>query len=198
MNPLNWSWTVSDKAESITTESCGSSFVKSGSKFATSKTDSCLSIQCNTINQQSATHNAWLERWLYFFGKKAAKKWFEMPPICQIKDIPIPVNIFCKERMLLYFLATICSKALGWIPLQQSSHHTFSLRWDIWWEIQRVGQDTLIHRVHIFVIEWGKTGLWRKTITNILPSVVKGTYHHFIKKDTKRPPIDSLRIALAF
>lgn len=76
--------------------------------------------------------------------------------------VPVPVDVFCEERMPLDLLPTICPETLRRIPLQESNHHTARLRRHVRREVEWVGEDALVHRVDILIVERWESSLWSK------------------------------------
>jgi hypothetical protein len=75
----------------------------------------------------------------------------------------IPVNILGKERMSLDLLSPIHAQASCRVPLQQACHHASGLGRHVWGEVERVGENTLIHCVHVLVVErWESSLNWRE------------------------------------
>ena len=62
--------------------------------------------------------------------------------------------------MFLDLLSTIHTQSLVWVPLEQTRHDTTCLGWDVKWEIERIGQDTLVHGIDILVVKWGEASLF--------------------------------------
>lgn len=81
------------------------------------------------------------------------------PNVIYDKDIPVPVDIFSKERVPFNFLSSVCTKASGWVSLEESRHNASCLRRHIGWEVKGVAKNPLVHRVHVFIIERGQSSL---------------------------------------
>jgi hypothetical protein len=64
--------------------------------------------------------------------------------------------------MSLDLLSSIHTKTSCRIALQQPDHHAPSFGGHIRREVERVGEDALIHRVDILVVEWGEAGLGKR------------------------------------
>jgi len=111
----------------------------------------------------SSTYNAGLERWLNL-----------------LRHQPIPIDISSEERMPLDLISSVIAQPPLRIPVQQSGHHTPRFRGDVRGEVERIGQDALVHDVHILIVERRQSG------------------HHLIDQYTESPPVDSLCIPLAF
>jgi len=61
--------------------------------------------------------------------------------------------------MSLNLLSSIHPKPSRRIALQESGHHAPRFRGHVWREVERVGEDALVHCVHVLVVEGGETGL---------------------------------------
>lgn len=71
----------------------------------------------------------------------------------------MPIDMLREERMPLDFFSTTRTKPSGGIPLKQRGHHALCVMREIWRKDKRVHKDALVHHIHVFVIERGKTGL---------------------------------------
>lgn len=110
-----------------------------------------------------STYHTGLERWLNLLCHQ-----------------PIPVDIPGEERMSLDLIPAVITQPPRRIPLQQSGHHAPRFRGDVRREVERVGEDPLVHDVHVLIIERRQAG------------------HHLVDQHTESPPVDSLGISLAF
>jgi len=92
----------------------------------------------------------------------------------------IPIDVPGEERVPLDLVTAVITQPPLRVPLQQSGHHTPRFRGDIGREIERVGEDPLVHDVDVLVVER------------------RQACHHLVDKHTESPPVDSLGISLAF
>ena len=92
----------------------------------------------------------------------------------------VPVDISGEERMPLDLVSAVVTQPPLRIPLQQSSHHAPRFGRDIGRAVERVGEDPLVHNVHVLVVERRQAG------------------HHLIDQHAESPPVNGLGIPLAF
>ena len=109
------------------------------------------------------TYDTGLERWLNLLCHQS-----------------IPIDVPGEERMPLDLVTAVITQPPLRIPLQQSGHHTPCFRGDIRREVERVGEDPLVHDVDVLVVKR------------------RQACHHLIDQHTESPPVDSLGISLAF
>jgi hypothetical protein len=93
---------------------------------------------------------------------------------------PVPVDISGEERMPLDLVSAVVTQPLLRTPLQKTSHYAPRFGRDVGREVERVGEDPLVHNVHVLVVERRQAG------------------HHLIDQDAKSPPVNGLGIPLAF
>ena len=68
---------------------------------------------------------------------------------------PVPIDILGEERVPLDFVSSVITQPPLGVPLQQSGHHAPCFRGDVRREVEGVGEDPLVHDVHVLVVERG-------------------------------------------
>ena len=58
-----------------------------------------------------------------------------------------------EERVPLDLVSAVIAQPPLRIPLQQSGHHAPRFRGDVGREVERVGEDPLVHDVHVLIVE---------------------------------------------
>ena len=141
--------------------------MNSESKLATSNTDSWKQARKTSelmhVHEGTSTYDAGLERRLNL-----------------LRQQPVPIDISSEERMSLDLVSAMIAQPPLRIPLQQSGHDAPRFRGDVGREVERIGEDPLVHDVHILIVERRQSG------------------HHLIDQYTESPPVDSLRVPLTF
>lgn len=59
------------------------------------------------------------------------------------------------------FLSPICTKTPRWVPLEKTNHDALGIDGHVVRELKRVREDSLIHRVHVFIVEGRETSLFQ-------------------------------------
>lgn len=90
----------------------------------------------------------------------------------------MPVDVFREEWMFLDLVSAMVTQPPLRVPLQQSSHNTPRFRRDVRREVEGIGEDSLVHNVHVLVIEWRQAS------------------HHLVDEHTESPPVNGLGIPL--
>jgi hypothetical protein len=68
--------------------------------------------------------------------------------------------MFREEWMFLDIICTSSSQSARRITLKEASHETFRILRQFWREDKGVGENSLIHHVHILIVEWWEPGLY--------------------------------------
>ena len=113
------------------------------------------------IHEVALTYDTGFEWWLNLLGHQL-----------------VPVDVSSKEWMLLDLVSAMVTQPPLRVPLQQSSHHTPRFSRDVRREVEGIREDSLVHDVHVLVIEWRQAG------------------HHLIDQHAESPPVNGLGIPL--
>jgi len=93
------------------------------------------------IHENALTYNTGFEWWLDL-----------------LRHQPVPIDVSGEERVPLNLVSAVVTQPLLRVPLQQSSHHAPRFGRDVGREVERVGEDPLVHNVHVLVVEGRQAG----------------------------------------
>lgn len=110
------------------------------------------------------THDTGLERRLDLLRQQSTSHHIHMvsPLVIWIPmeaDSPPPIDILCKKRMPPDLLRAIAPQPLRRIPVQKTGHDALRLGRHVCGELKRVGENALVHRVDVLVVERGEASL---------------------------------------
>lgn len=71
----------------------------------------------------------------------------------------MPIHMFREERMFLDLVCAARAQPSRRVTLQESRHDALRVWRHVRGEYEGVGEDALVHDVHVFVVEWREAGL---------------------------------------